>query len=158
VWVRWDSRVVRVFNHRFEQIAIHVKHEPGRFRTEPRHIPDQKRSGIEKGATWLLNKASLIGPRTGHWASQMVQQRGIEGVRVLMGVLGLGKRYRAEQIEQACEIASTHGAYRLRTIRELLKRQGDRQEQFEFIEEHPIIRSMAEYGQLVHRAFEETRT
>jgi len=158
VWARWDSRVVRVFNHRFEQIAIHVKHEPGRFRTDPRHVPDQKRSGIEKGATWLLNKASLIGPRTGHWASQMVQQRGIEGVRVLMGVLGLGKRYRAEQIEQACEIASTHGAYRLRTIRELLKRQGDRQEQFEFIEEHPIIRSMAEYGQLVHRAFEETRT
>ena len=62
----------------------------------------------------------------------MLQQRGIEGVRVLLGLLSLANRHPAEAIEQACETALTHGAYRLRTIRELLKRQGDRQEQFEF--------------------------
>jgi len=47
---------------------------------------------------------------------------------------------------------SVTGAYRLRTIRELLKRQGDRQEQFEFVQKHPIIRGMSEYGDLVHTA------
>jgi hypothetical protein len=83
----------------------------------------------------------------------MVHQRGIEGVRVLMGLFSLAKRHPAEQIEQACELASTHGAYRLRTIRELIKRQGDRQERFEFIDEHPIIRSLSDYGELVHTAF-----
>ena len=31
VWARWDSRNVRVYNHRMEQIAIHVRLEPGRF-------------------------------------------------------------------------------------------------------------------------------
>lgn len=63
----------------------------------------------------------------------------------------------SEQIEQACEIALTHGAYRLRTIRRLIKRQRQRQEQFEFIEEHPIIRSLTDYGVLVYTAFQEAR-
>ena len=83
----------------------------------------------------------------------MVGQRGIEGVRVLMGLLNLAQRYASQQIKQACQIALTHGAYRLRTIRQLLKRQGDRQEQFDFIQEHPIIRSLSDYGELVHVAF-----
>ena len=153
VWVRWDSRLVRVFNQRFEQIAVHARHEPGRFRTHNPHIPKEKRSGIERGATYLLNKASLIGSRTGQWAVQMVQQRGVQGVRVLMGLLNLANRHPYDRIEQACEIALTHGAYRLRTIRELIKRQGDKQEQFEFIDEHPIIRSLSDYGDLVHMSF-----
>jgi len=153
VWARWDSRVVRVFNQRFEQIAIHTKHEPGRFSTQSRHIPRQKRSGIERGAGYLLSKTSLIGPKTGQWAEQMIHQRGIEGVRVLMGLLNLSNRHASEAIEQACETALTHGAYRLRTIRELIKRQGAQQQQFEFIEEHPIIRSLADYGELVRASF-----
>ncbi len=155
VWVRWDSHLVRIFNQRLEQICVHVRHEPGRFSSHDRHIHDQKRSGIERGTAYNLSRAGLIGVHTGRWAEQMVQQRGIEGVRVLMGLLSLANRHPAIAIERACEIAFTHGAYRLRTIRELIKRQGDRQEQFEFLHEHPIIRSMAEYGQLVHMAFEE---
>jgi hypothetical protein len=37
-------------------------------------------------------------------------------------------------------------------VRELLHRQAPRQEQFEFIEEHLIIRSLSEYGELAHAA------
>jgi hypothetical protein len=155
VWARWDARTVRIFNQRFEQIAIHIQHEPGRFSTQSSHIAPQKRSGIERGATYLLSKTNRIGPQTGRWAEQMVQQRGIEGVRVLMGLLSLAKRHSHDSIEQACEIASTHGAYRLRTIRELIKRRGHKQEQFEFLQEHPIIRSMTDYGELIHTAFTE---
>ena len=157
VWVRWDSRVVRIFNHRMEQIGFHVKHEQGRFSTRTRHIAPEKRGVIEKGTVYLLNKANLIGTATGRWAEQMIRQRGIEGVRVLMGLLNLANRHPGESIEQACELASTHGAYRLRTIRELIKRQGDRQEQFEFLDEHPIIRSLTDYGELVRTAFNEEK-
>jgi hypothetical protein len=153
VWARWDSQVVRIFNGRFEQIAIHAKHEPGQFSTADRHVPQQKRSGVERGTTYLLRKAQLIGPHSGAWAAQMIQRRGIEGVRVLMGLLSLAGRHPADRIEHATELASTHGAYRLRTIRELIKRQGDRQEQFALIDEHPIIRSLNDYGELVHTAF-----
>lgn len=155
VWVRWDSHMIRVFNQRLEQIAVHSRQVDGKFRTDDKHVDPRKRSGIERGSAWLLNKASLIGPYTGRWAEQMLQQRGIEGVRVLLGLVNLSRRHSADAIEQACESACTHGAYRLHTIRELIDRQSDRQGQFEFIHEHPIIRSMAEYGQLVHTAFGE---
>jgi transposase len=153
VWVRWDSHVVRIFNQRFEQIAIHIKDGPGKFRTQDQHIDARKRSGIERGTAYNLNQASLIGPQTGRWAEQMIQQRGIEGIRPLLGLLSLSKRHRADAIERACELALSHGAYRLRTIRELLKRQGGRQEQLEFMDEHPIIRSLSEYGRLARSAF-----
>lgn len=125
VWARWDSHMVRIFNQRFEQIAIHIKDAPGKFGTQDQHIDARKRSGIERGAAYNLNKASLIGPRTGQWAEQMIQQRGIEGIRPLLGLLSLSRRHPADAIESACELAMSHGAYRLRTIRKLLKRQGE---------------------------------
>ena len=31
VWVRWDARLVRIFDERMKSIAVHVKHEPGRL-------------------------------------------------------------------------------------------------------------------------------
>ena len=153
VWARWDSRVVRIFDQRMQQIAIHVKHEPGRFSTQPPHIASEKISGVERGAAWLLNKANWIGPHTQQWAESMIQARGIQGVRVLQGLLSLANRHPDKDIERACEIAQTHGTYRLRTIRELIKRQAPKQERFEFIQEHPIIRSLADYGNLVHESF-----
>jgi len=155
VWVRWDGRLVRVFNARMEQIAVHAQHEPGRFSTDAAHIASRKVCGIEHGAARLLSKAALIGPQTARWAEAMVQQRGIEGLRVLMGLLALSKRHSCEQIERACGVAASHGAYRLRTLRELIGRQGQAQESFEFIDEHPIIRSLAEYGQVVQQAITE---
>ena len=59
VWVRWDARVVRIFNHRFEQIAVHARHEPGRFSTLALHLVAEKISGIERGAEWLLSKVRV---------------------------------------------------------------------------------------------------
>jgi len=79
----------------------------------------------------------------------MLQARGIEGVRVLAGLVGLGKRHRCEQIDQACQIALTHEAFRLRTVRELIKRTGARQQAFEYLAEHEIIRDLASYDELV---------
>ncbi len=154
VWVRWDSRTVRVFS-RFdgvvsgESIALHVKREPGRFSTQSRHIASEKISCVEHGAVWLLSQASLIGPHAGRWGESMIQSRGVQGVRVLQGLISLAKRHPTMSIEQACEIAQTHGEYRLRTIRQLIKRAAPKQQQFEFITEHPIIRGLAEYERLV---------
>jgi hypothetical protein len=41
-------------------------------------------------------------------------------------------------------------------IRQLIKHTGHKQEQFEFITEHPIIRQLSDYGNLVRKAFQET--
>jgi hypothetical protein len=37
VWARWDVKMVRVFNERMEAIAVHVRQEPGKFKTDPAH-------------------------------------------------------------------------------------------------------------------------
>lgn len=46
VWARWDGRLVRIFNSRFQQITLHVQCEPGKFSTQDEHIPAAKRSGV----------------------------------------------------------------------------------------------------------------
>jgi Integrase core domain len=155
VWVRWDGRLVRIFNERMEPIASHVQHEPGRFSTQRAHIAAEKISGVERGAVWLLGQTRRIGPQAGRWSEAVVQARGVEGVRVLQGLLHLAGRHASDQLEKACDIALSYGSYRLRTIRTLLKREAPRQESFAFLDEHPIIRDLSEYGQLVHDAFQK---
>lgn len=155
VWVRWDGRLVRIFNHRWEQIALHAQREPGRFSTESDHIAAEKISGVERGAAHLLEKAAWIGEETARWSQAMLVSRGIAGIRVLIGLLSLTRQHPPETIERACGTAATYQAYRLRTVRELLKRQAPRQRCFEFIEEHELIRPLSEYGQLVSEALRE---
>jgi len=153
VWARWDGRVVRIFNDRLQQIAVHARHEAGRFSTQSAHIVNEKIAGVERGTEWLLRKVRLIGPHAARWAESMLAQRGIPGVRVLIGLNALLRQHSVPAIEQACEIAQTHGAYHLRSLRALIQRAAPRQEQFEFIEQHPIIRNIGEYGSLVRAAF-----
>jgi len=150
VWARWDTRTVRIFNQRMEQVAFHIKREEGRFSTDPAHIVSEKISYVERGTAELLGRVRVIGDQASQWAESMLAERGIQGVRVLIGLLSLARRNDCDRIEKACETAQTHGAYRLRAIRELIKRQAPKQEQFEFMQEHPIIRSVSEYGKLVH--------
>ena len=49
VWVRWDSRMVRIFNERMQPIAVHTRQEPGRFSTPPQYIASEKISAVERG-------------------------------------------------------------------------------------------------------------
>jgi hypothetical protein len=140
-----------------EQIAVHVKHERGRFSTQPQHLADAKISGIERGATWLLSRVRHLGPHCAAWAEAMIQARGIEGVRVRQGLLSLAQRHPVDQIEQACAVAHSHGEYRLRTLRALIGRQVPSQAHFEFLEQHPLIRSLADYEQLVQSSFRKER-
>jgi transposase len=153
VWVRWDGRVVRVFNERLEQIAAHVRQQPGRFSTHAQHIAGEKIAGVERGAAWLLGRIRVLGSQASGWAESLMANRGVEGVRVLQGLLALAGRHSAASIDRACGIALSYGAYRLRTIRALINRDASKQEPLPFIEEHPLIRSLADYGQLVHTSF-----
>ena len=146
LWVRWDSRLVRIFNDRWEQLIVHAKTEPGRFRTAPEHIPKEKVSAVERGTNALLRQIAAIGPYTRQWAEATTQARGVEAVRVLVGLKDLAGKHLSDALEEACRVALSHGAYRLRTVRQLLQRKGQAQQQFEFLEEHPIIRPLSDYS------------
>jgi hypothetical protein len=68
LWVRWDHRLVRIFNDRWEQVAAHAKAEPGRFRTAAEHIPKEKVSAVERGTDAALRQIAAIGPHIRQWA------------------------------------------------------------------------------------------
>jgi hypothetical protein len=152
VWARWDSRLVRILNSRLEQIAMHARNELGKFSTAPQHLSSRKIALVEQGATELLRRARLVGPHTGRWAEAVLNERRIEGVRVIVGLLSLVKEHSTLAVERACTLACAHGAFRLRALRALLKRPVT-QEQFEFMDQHPLIRNLHDYGTLVRVQF-----
>jgi transposase len=161
VWARWDGGVVRLFDTRMRPIALHAQQSPGKFSTLNTHIVPEKISGIERGTTWLLQQVDRIGVQSKAWAEAMLQARGIEGVRVLMGLLSLSNKHSRIEIERACQVAVGYGAYHLRSLRQLIEQQKTKkkvemQQNFEFVQTfaqaHPIIRPLADYGQWVRRA------
>jgi transposase len=153
LWVRWDARLVRIFNDRMEPIAAHVKQQPGRFGTKAQHIVSEKICAVERGAVWLLSQVRRLGPHSTRWAEAVIHNRGVEGVRVLQGLLSLAKRHGADPLEQACAIALSYESYRLKTVRTLIERQAPRQEPLAFMAEHAVIRPLSEYSQFVHSSF-----
>ena len=159
LWVRWDARLVRIFNDRWEQVAVHAKVDAGRFGTDVRHIPKEKFSAVEHGANRLLDRAKVIGPHAAQWAAAVVQARGVEGMRALIGLQQLVGNFSAHQVDAACKSALSHDALRLRTIRQLLKRGSAREEQteFDFLEHHPVIRPLSDYSLESLHAFRKER-
>ena len=143
VWARWDGREVRLFNERWEQIALHRRLEPGQF---------SKVLGLGGGVGTLqanlqywLERASALGPDCAHWAQTLTQQRGIEAIRSLMGLVSLSDRHSFPTLNGACAKAIAKGAWRLRDVRALLEA-CEIQAQLEFAHQHPLIRDLSEYG------------
>ncbi|HJT79045.1 MAG TPA: IS21 family transposase, partial [Gemmataceae bacterium] len=150
VWARWDSRLVRIFTERLELIATHVRHEPGRFSTQKPHVSERKISGIERGPEWLLAKVRHLGPRAACWSEAVLAERGVEGSRVLQGLLHLAGQYPAAALERACDTALSHGIYHLRTLRVLLARQAAAaEEEAGFLAAHPLLRELSVYEAFV---------
>ena len=152
VWARWEARLVRIYNQRRQQIALHTRHEPGKFATDPAHIHDRKRVIIERGADWLLDRTRLIGKYSGTWAESLYRQRGVQGIRVLQGLLALAGKHPVADLERACQRAIEYGAWRLRDLRQLLASSAP-SPQLTFLETHPLIRDLEAYDKLVPICF-----
>ncbi len=152
VWARWDTKLVHVYNERRQSIAVHVRVEPGRFCTDQAHIHDHKRTMIERGADWMLNRCRRLGESAGTWAEHLHANRGAHSLRVLQGLLALAEKHPSAQLNQACQLALTHGSWQLRDLKALLA-QPSVQEQFAFIQSHPLIRDLHAYQDLVPACF-----
>jgi transposase len=149
VWVRQETRLLRLYNTRREQIALHALAEPGKFTTDPAHLHSCKRHIIERGADYLLDRCRMIGPLTGTWAEAMHQTRGPQSLRVMQGLLQLAEKHPAAALEKAAKAATHHGAWRLRDLKRLLALPGN-VVQMDFLESHPLIRSLEAYRIELH--------
>jgi hypothetical protein len=137
-----------------EQLAVHVRQSPGKFSTHPAHIVSEKISGVERGAAYWLEKVAVLGPQTRDWSAAMLKARGVEGVRVMMGLWQLTDKHSFAQVERACELALGFGVWRLKSIRQLIAHpDADAQQTFPFLDEHPVIRPLSTYEEFVHNEF-----
>ena len=157
VWVRWDGRTVRVFNDRFEQIAIHAKAAPGRFQQLDQTTSRSRLMGVERSAVWLVQSALKVGPQCGAWAQAVLVNRGVEGIRPLCGLRQLVRKHTGAELEKACGQALELGRFHLRELRGILDAAGE-QEEAGFLETHPLIRAMTEYGSLFEKMYPKEET
>jgi transposase len=144
VWVRAETRLVRLYNLRFEGIAVHVRAERGRFATADAHIHSHKRVIIERGADYLRERCGLLGAHCGAWAEGLLAQRGPLGMRVLQGLLALAREHPIAELERACGRAVHLGLWRLRDVRRLAQ-DGEQVVQVDFLQAHPLIRDLSHY-------------
>jgi hypothetical protein len=141
--VRWDQRQVRIFNARWEQIQVERRLEPGQF-SKVLGIGGGQGS-LQANLDYWQRRASQLGSDCQAWAQALVQNRGIEAMRSLMGLVSLSERHSFRALNQACARAQAKGAWRLRDVRALLD-SGEIQIQLALTAEHPLIRDLSEYG------------
>jgi len=153
VWVRHDSKLLRIFDSQMNLIATHVKAEPGRFSTAAEHIHSSKVSAIEKGIEYFLRKTRYLGHSASRWAEAVVASRGVEACRVLQGLLSLSGKYTSTQIDTACDKAWRSRSLNYRAVKKLLEAtDAASQQTMEFMDDHPIIREVSEYGDFVRES------
>jgi transposase len=108
VWVRWDSREVRVFNQRWEQIKLHAHLQPGQFDKVlglgGGHGP------LERQLDYWLERAQELGAPCGQWSQGVLQHKGPLGLRSIMGLLGLADQHSFKTLNDACASALSRGA------------------------------------------------
>lgn len=145
VWVRWDGRVVRIFNERFEQVQMHVRIEPGRF-SRALGCAGMSRP-VHASCRYWIDRVGMMGECCRQWAQAAVDARGPQALRSLMGLWSLNKAHTAAAINQACQRSLACGAQRLKDIKRLLLPPGE--EQMTFQQSHPLIRDLGVYGDFV---------
>ena len=146
VWVRWDSRCVRIFNERMEQVQIHTRLEAGKF---SRILGACGLSTpVLSSCRWWVQRAGMLGEACGQWAQASVDRRGPEALRSIMGLCNLAKKHTAAAIDAACEKALKAGIRRLKDIQRLLG-QSSEQGNFAFVQNHPLIRDLKTYSDFI---------
>lgn len=153
VWVRWDARLVRVYNQRFEQLCVLAVQRPGEF-TAPLGARGQSSGGVERDKAYWLRRCARLGDHCGLWALEVVAQRGDTGIRVLQGLVHMAGQSTSAGLDRACQRALGHGAYRLADLRRLLA-QPTTQTTLSFMDNHPLIRDLREYTAFLERLHPE---
>lgn len=147
VWVRYDSREVRIFTKNsdgsLKQIQVHRRLEPGQF-TNARGIGGGQGS-LQANLNYWLKRATELGASCEGWARAVAHNRGIGGMRTLMGLVSLVDRHSFAAVNRACERALAKGTWRLRDVRALIEAK-EVQTQIAFEDHHPLIRNLSEYG------------
>ncbi len=151
LWVRYDSRLVRLFSQDkygiLTQVQVHRRLEAGKF-TNAVGIGGGHAT-LQANLDYWLGRACELGSDCETWARSLVHQRGITAIRTLMGLVNLSEDHSFPALNRACQQAQKHGQQRLCHLKNLLQNPSA-PTQLTFAEHHPLIRNLSEYGVFVH--------
>jgi transposase len=148
--VQWDEQYVRILDPQSRRLLReHLVQVAGRYRTPE----EDKPSRTPKTTEQILARAAHAGRNIGGVCREIHRSDGELGVRRMLGVISLAKKYGAPSADAACSAALEMGAANYRFVRRYLERQLGPPVTLRQID--PLIRELVQYRQLIDRMTEE---
>jgi hypothetical protein len=143
--VQWDELYVRLLDPKTGQLLReHVRQKRGWYRIKEEDHP--KRTPLR--TSQLLWRAARAGAHIGVLCDAIHRQQGEVGVRRILGVLSLAKKYGTAAVDEACAAALDMGVQEYRFVRRYLERCP--QAPLSLHQVDPLIRELVQYRDLIN--------
>jgi len=146
VWVRWDARMIRIYDLKMTLMRSHSRLEPGQF-SQVLGV-EGTRGSLEQSTYYWRSRIAGVGEGACLWADALIENRPEMAMRVMQGLLSKCKKHSKKQVDEACKKALFAGQFRLREIEQLLHSKTE-QPCLDFISEHELIRGTESYGTIL---------
>ncbi len=153
VAVQWDGRQVRLLDPTTGQLLIeHRPQRPGRYAPCPADQP----SRTLPTTLALLARATRAGARIGALCEAIHRRDGAPGVRRILGVVALIKKYGPAVVDDACAAALDCGATTYRFVRRYLEHYPAAPLTLRQVD--PLIRELTHYRAVIAQKTQEVPT
>jgi len=143
--VQWDELYVRLLDPRTGQLPReHVRQKRGWYRIKEEDHP--KRTPLR--TSQLLWRAGRAGSHIGALCDAIHRTQGEVGVRRILGVLSLAKKYGAAATDEACAAALDMGVQEYRFVRRYLERCPQAPLSLQQVD--PLIRELVQYRDFIN--------
>ncbi len=150
VQVQWDGLQVRLLDPRTGQLLReHLRQKRGWHRIQEEDRPLRTPLATNQ----LLTRASHAGANIGSLCQALHARQGQVGVRRILGVLSLAKKFGAAVVDEACAAALEMGVHEYHFVRRYLERQP--QLPLSLHQVDPLIRELVQYRDLIHQRTKE---
>jgi hypothetical protein len=142
--VQWDELHVRILNPNTSKLLReHLRQKPGGYRIQEEDRPKK----MPLSTAQLLRRAEHAGAQIGKFCQLIYQQQGQAGIRRILGMHSLIKKYGAAAVEDGCAAALDIGVHEYRFVRRYLERRPHPQMFLRQID--PLIRQLTEYRDFI---------
>jgi transposase len=148
VQVQWDEMFVRLLDPKTGLLLReHVRQKRGWYRIKKEDHPKQRPLGVSQ----LLWRADRAGAHIGTLCNLICSGQGQPGVRRVLGMLSLAKKYGTAAVDDACAAALEMGVHEYRFVRRYL----ERGPQLTLKQVDPLIRELVHYRDLINQKTQE---
>jgi transposase len=148
--VQWDELYVRLLDPKTGQLLReHVRQKRGWYRIKEEDHP--KRTPLR--TSQLLGRAGRAGSHIGALCDAIHRAQGEVGVRRILGVLSLAKKYGAAAVDEACAAALDMGVQEYRFVRRYLERCPQAPLSLQQVD--PLIRELVQYRDFINHKTKE---